>query len=123
MGTYPKPQTEDLPVDEYRNKSSELESPAGKAFNIPEMQYVSSPTDENHSDLPTTIRGLYVGSAGNVFCKVAYGNSSHTSANVFFRNVVAGTILPVRMKGVYTYNVTQGDTSQNTTATFLVGLY
>jgi len=123
MGTYPKPQTENLPVDEYRNKSSELESPAGKAFNIPEMQFVTTPSYENHSDLPTTIRGLCVGSSGNVFCKVAYGNTSSESANVFFRNVVAGTILPVRMKGVYTYNVTQGDTSQNTTATFLVGLY
>ena len=119
MGRYPKPQTENLPVDEYRTKSSELESPAGKAFNITEMQY----PNENQKDLPTTIRGLYVGSAGNVFCKVAYGNASHESANVFFRNVVAGTILPVRMKGVYTYNVTESDTSQNTTATFLVGLY
>ena len=113
MATYPKPQTTNLPVDEYRNKSPELESPAGKAF----------PIIVDQGDLPTTIRGLYIGSAGNVFCKVAYGNASHESANVFFRNVVAGTILPIRMKGVYTYNITEGDTSQNTTATFLVGLY
>jgi len=120
MGQYPKDElTPILSHDEHRNKNTELDSPAGKAFNIAE----TSPADENHSDLPTTIRGLYVGSAGNVFCKVAYGNTVVDEANVFFRNVVAGTVLPVRMKGVYTYNITQGDTSQNTTATFLVGLY
>lgn len=124
MGQYPKDEpTPILPHDEHRNKNTELDSPAGKAFNIAEMQFITSPADENHSDLPTTIRGLYVGSAGNVFCKVAYGNTVVDEANVFFRNVVAGTILPVRMKGVYTYNITQGDITQNTTATFLVGLY
>ena len=120
MGQYPKDEpTPILPHDEHRNKNTELDSPAGKAFNIAEMQH----PNENQNDLPTTIRGLYVGSAGNVFCKVAYGNTATTEANVFFRNVVAGTVLPVRMKGVYTYNITQGDISQNTTATFLVGLY
>ena len=66
---------------------------------------------------------------------MAYGNTTHRHANVFFYNVVAGTVLPIRMDGVYSYNperhdqdlgaitATGGNSSQNTNATFLVGLY
>lgn len=91
----------------------DLDAPAFRAFPI-------TPSQE---DLPTTIRGLYIGNSGNVFCKVAGGNTTHSNANVFFYNVVAGTVLPVRMDGVYAYNSSESDISQNTTATFLVGLY
>ena len=69
------------------------------------------------------IRDRYIGTSGNVFCRTIGGNTSHTEANVFFYNVVAGTILPVRMNGVFTYNIAESDISQNTTSTFLVGLY
>ena len=55
---------------------------------------------------------------------MATGNTTAYRANVFFHGVVGGTILPVRVDAVYVYNEEgPGDTSQNTTATFLVGLY
>ena len=91
----------------------DLDAPAYKAF----------PITPGQTDLPVTIRGLYIGEAGNVFCKMAGGNATHSAANVFFYNVVAGTILPIRSDGVYQYNSSEADISQNTTATFLVGLY
>ena len=108
----PKKETSGAP-DAYFQRRDELDSPARNAFAITPSQGL----------LPATIRGLYVGIAGNVFCKMAGGNTSHDAANVFFYNVVAGTILPVRLDGVFTYNSSETDTSQNTTATFLVGLY
>ena len=43
----------------------DLDAPAFRAFPI-------TPSQE---DLPTTIRGLYIGNSGNVFCKVAGGNT------------------------------------------------
>ena len=99
--------------DTFGDRRSELDSPAMRAFPITPSQGL----------LPTTIRGLYVGNAGNVFCRMAGGNTTHSPANVFFYNVIGGTILPVRMDGVFTYNIAESDTTQNTTATFLVGLY
>ena len=99
--------------DAFKNQHQDLEAPAYKAF----------PITPGQTDLPVTIRGLYIGGAGNVFCKMAGGNTTHAQANVFFYNVVAGTILPIRADGIYAYNSTQSDISQNTTATFLVGLY
>ena len=99
--------------DGFSDVRNELDSPATHAIPI-------TPSQET---LPTAIRGLYIGGAGNVFCKMAGGNTTHAQANVFFYNVVAGTILPIRADGIYAYNSTQSDISQNTTATFLVGLY
>ena len=110
--TYPPVRTQ-VPDDPFSTQRQELDRPASYAYPITPSQGL----------LPATIRGLYVGIAGNVFCKMAGGNTSHDAANVFFYNVVAGTILPVRLDGVFTYNSSETDTSQNTTATFLVGLY
>ena len=89
----------------------DLDSPAFKAFPI-------TPANEY---LPAATRGLYIGADGNVFCSMVGGNVTHSTANVFFYQVKAGTVLPIRTNGVYEYNT--ADTSQNTTATFLVGLY
>ena len=122
---YPPALNRTAPRDAFDRHREELDSPASAAFAITPSQ----------SDLAVTIRGLYVGGGGNVFCKMAHGNTTHHDANVFFYNVVAGTVLPVRMDGVYTYNpeahdqatgaitATGGNSAQNTTATFLVGLY
>tara|TARA_B110000211_G_scaffold226218_1_gene279516 strand:- start:2800 stop:3153 length:354 start_codon:yes stop_codon:yes gene_type:complete len=110
---YPPLINRTTPPDPFDRHREELDSPASAAFSITPSQ----------SDLPVTIRGLYIGTSGNVFCKMAGGNATHSAANVFFRNLVAGTILPVRMDGVYVYNSTEADTSQSTTATYLVGLY
>ena len=100
--------------DSFKNSHQELDSPAFKAYPI---------TPTNAENLPHTTRGLYVGGAGNVFCSMAGGNTSHSTANGFFYNVVAGTILPIRTDGVYVWNQVENDTSQNTNASFLVGLY
>lgn len=122
---YPPKQNRTQPRDPYDRHREELDSPASTAF----------PITPSQSDLPVTIRGLYIGTSGNVFCKMAGGNTTHSAANAFFYNVVAGTILPVRMDGVYSYNpvrhvgdlgaitATGGNSSQNTTSTYLVGLY
>ena len=101
-------------TDTFGGAAAELDSPASFAFPI---------TPTNSEGLKTSIRGLYIGTTGNVFCRVQGGNVTHSEANVFFYNVQAGTVLPVRMDGVWTYNEAEGDSSQNTTSTFLVGLY
>ena len=122
---YPPALNRTAPRDAFDRHREELDSPASAAF----------PITPSQSDLPVTIRGLYVGGSGNVFCKMAHGNTTHHSANVFFYNVVAGTVLPVRIDGVYSFNPERHDqdlgarsaaganSSQNTNATFLVGLY
>jgi len=52
MGQYPKDEpTPILPHDEHRNKNTELDSPAGKAFNIAEMQH----PNENHRDRKSVV--------------------------------------------------------------------
>tara|TARA_S200002703_G_scaffold34481_1_gene29861 strand:- start:9895 stop:10242 length:348 start_codon:yes stop_codon:yes gene_type:complete len=100
-------------LDTFEQKGGgELDSPAYRAFPI---------TPTNDSNLTVATRGVYIGGDGNVFCRMAGGNASHSEANVFFYQVKAGTVLPIRTDGVYEYNT--ADTSQNTTATFLVGLY
>jgi len=112
-GTYSSNYPPSPTKDAFKNKHQALDAPANKAY----------PITPGQEDLPVTIRGLYIGTSGNVFCKMAGGNNTHQNANVFFYNVLAGTILPVRMDGVYAYNSTDADISQNTTSTYLVGLY
>ena len=112
--TYPATQRSGEPTDFSAHHTEELDSPASQAFAI----------TPGADDLPVTTRGLYIGNSGNVFCRMATGNTTAYRANVFFHGVVGGTILPVRVDAVYVYNEEgPGDTSQNTTATFLVGLY
>ena len=110
--TYPPAFTKN---DTFEQKGSgDLDSPAYRAFQI---------TPTNASNLSVAVRGIYVGGDGNVFCRMAGGNATHTEANTFFHQVKAGTILPVRADGVYVWNESEADSSQNTTATYLVGLY
>jgi len=93
----------DDPFTTYR---SDLDSPAQYAVEI-------TPTDA--TVLTTSIRGLYVGVTGNVSCRLV-GNASatQTQANVKFAFIPAGTILPVRLEGVW---------ATDTTADDLIGLY
>jgi len=110
------------PKDFYEQRSSELDSPARYAFNF----------DSGPGDLVAATRGLYIGSSGNVFCRMTghanntnidpgFGKAYGSHANVFFRNVVAGTILPIRVDKVWATD--DNDASRNTTATDFVGLY
>jgi len=106
------------PKDTFEVRSQELDSPARFAFEI----------DAGGSDLDYVTRGLYIGGSGNVYCRMAgYANNvagtymGGNHANVFFYNVVGGTILPLRLDKVWVRN--EADTSQNTTSVELVGLY
>ena len=101
------------PNDPYTDRREELDSPASSAFPITPSQNL----------LSTTVRSLYIGGSGNVFCRMAAGNTMYQKANAFFYNVGAGTVLPVRVDGVFDWNKTDNDISQNTTATFIVGLF
>ena len=109
------------PPDTFEASNQELDSPARFAFEI-------TPGD---GDLTVSTRGLYIGGSGNVFCRMTgYANNlasgakpfgGTADANVFFRNVVAGTILPVRVDKVW--SAYEGDSTKNTTAENIVGLY
>jgi hypothetical protein len=124
-------------ADKYRTSISDVDSPAEFAFEIPDMHTGLAHTTISvgvldgtkailHSDAATT-RGLYVGVAGNVFCRLAnsynptVGVPDVLGANVLFQGVPAGTILPIRVQAVWANNGTTD--TQNTTATGLVGLY
>jgi hypothetical protein len=67
----------------------------------------SSVTPSDSADILPT-RGLYIGGAGDVKVDMALGNT------VTFVGLLAGSILPVQVKRVY---------STDTTATSIVALY
>ena len=127
-------------VDKYRTSISDVDSPAEFAFEIPDMHAAAGSTvevGELRTDLTpsafasdsvaATTRGLYVGVAGNVFCRLAnsynptVGVDDVQQANVLFQGVPSGTILPIRVQAIWANNYT--DDTSNTTATGLVGLY
>lgn len=66
-------------------------------------------TPNNGTTFSTRCRAVYIGGAGNITVDVADGGT-----NLAFNGVVAGSILPVRVKRVY---------STGTTATGLLCLY
>jgi hypothetical protein len=102
------------PIDFYEVRGSELDSPARFAFGIDERGEYSC---------NIAPRAVYIGGSGNVYCRPSGGanNITYQHSNVFFYNVVGGTVLPLRVDKVWTRN--ESDLSQNTTATHLVGLY
>lgn len=85
--------------DKFSNYHSGLESPAERAFAI---------TGNDSTDLTVYPRAIYVGGAGNVKVITLGGDT------VTFSGVLAGTVLPVRVKRVF---------STDTTATNLIGIY
>jgi len=85
--------------DKFSNYHAGLESPAERAFAI---------TGNDSTDLTVFPRAIYVGGAGNVKVITLGGDT------VTFSGVLAGTVLPVRVKRVF---------STDTTATNLLGLY
>tara|TARA_R110000824_G_scaffold49838_23_gene139724 strand:+ start:3940 stop:4311 length:372 start_codon:yes stop_codon:yes gene_type:complete len=117
--------------DPFTTYPSDLDSPATFAYTI-------EPNDFPGGILGTSIRALYVGQTGNVWCRpVGNGDTTYTAANVLFVSVPAGTILPIRMSAVWnTAPQSSGDPGfqsgipphfeskhANTTASSLVGLY
>ena len=85
--------------DKFSNYHSGLESPAERAFAI---------TGNDSTDLTVFPRAIYVGGAGNVKVITLGGDT------VTFSGVLAGTVIPVRVKRVF---------STDTTATNLIGIY
>jgi len=85
--------------DKFSNYHSGLESPAERAFAI---------TGSDSTDLTVFPRAIYVGGAGNVKVVTLGGDE------VTFNGVLAGTILPVRVKKVFSTGIS---------ATNLIGVY
>ena len=117
-------------ADKFRRTVSDVDSPAEFAYEIPDICR-GVPGDDCPQSivevgiLDQTTRALYVGIAGNVFCRLANSSSEKTGevqqANVHFQGVPAGTILPLRVQAIFANNWT--NSTQNTTARGLIGLY
>ena len=86
-------------ADPWGGRESGVTEPAYNAFAI---------TPHNSTNFTTSVRGIYVGGAGNVVVVM------HDDAAITFVGAAAGSILPVRAKRV---------NSTSTTATSLVGLF
>jgi len=89
-----------IAADPYESYRPGLESPGVHAYAI---------TPSDTTDLSTTCRAIYVGSAGDIVVDMAGGETSVT-----FSNVTDGGMLPIRVRRVY---------STGTTATNLVCVY
>lgn len=85
--------------DNFRHLADGLNTPARQGFAI---------TPADGADLATVTRALYIGGAGDIVAILAGDTSPLT-----FRNVPAGTVLPLRVLRLR---------STGTTATNLVGL-
>ncbi len=84
--------------DLYDKFRTHLESPAQDAFAI---------SGDDSTDLTNSTRSIYVGGSGNIKVTTVDGTT------VTFNGAVAGSIIPVRVKRVF---------STGTTATNLIGL-
>ena len=73
--------------------------------------FAISPSDT--VDEAVITRGIYVGVAGDVVA-ILDNKSKGSGQSLTFKNVIAGTILPIRARRV---------DSTNTTATNMIGLY
>lgn len=87
-------------ADRYQNFPSSKESPIDFVFDI---------TANNSANLAYTTRAIYIGNGGNIQLETVGNNTT-----VILKNVVAGTILPLRVRKVY---------ANNTTANSIVGMY
>jgi hypothetical protein len=84
--------------DIYDKFRTHLESPAEDAFAI---------TASDSTDLTKSTRSIYVGGSGNIKLTTVDGST------VTFNGAIAGSILPIRAKRIF---------STGTTATNLIGL-
>lgn len=89
-------------ADQFSGFPRHLQNPGGNAFTI-------TPDDDN--DLPITTRAIFVGTAGDL--TVVMAEESDDSATVTFTGVLAGSLLPLRVRRVL----------ESSTAANLVGVY
>ena len=114
-------------ADKYFKTISDIDSPAEFAFEILDMHTGGAHTTVEVGELSQTTRAIYIGVAGNVFCRMAnsynptVGVPDDLGANVLFQGVPAGTILPIRVQAIWANNYVTD--ASNTTATGLIGLY
>lgn len=81
-------------LDRYATHTASFGAPAGHGFPI-------APNDA--TDLEEVTRGLFVGTAGNVAVTMRLGGS------VTFKNIPAGSLLPIRATRVLATGTTAGD--------------
>lgn len=79
--------------DRYDGHATSLDGPAGHAFTI---------VPDDLSELPEVTRALYVGIGG------ALAVVMQTGAEIVLEGVVAGTVLPLRVRQVKTSGTTAG---------------
>ncbi len=84
-----------MPFDPFENSSDSLIAPAKSAFAI---------VPDDSADLPGATKAVYVGTGGDITARPVDGD-----IDVLFRNVVAGTILPVRLRAVRVVGTTAAD--------------
>lgn len=87
-------------TDKFEKFPSNIESPAKSAFAI---------TPVDGADLAVSTRAIYVGGSGDIVV-ILEGDAT----TVTFKSVVAGTVLPIRVKQLH---------AALTTATDIIGLY
>ena len=86
-------------ADDFERYANSIEAPAFRAAAV---------TPNDSADLTNTSRALYIGGAGNVQVTTAGGDT------VTFTGLAAGTILPVRVRRIW---------STSTTATTILALW
>lgn len=84
-----------MPFDPFESSSDSLIAPAKSAFAI---------TPDDTADLPGATKAVYVGTGGDITARPVDGD-----IDVLFRNVVVGTILPVRVRAVRVGGTTAAD--------------
>lgn len=87
-------------TDPFKSHETALTSPARNSFSV---------IPDDASDLVTTCRALFIGGAGNISVILADDSSS-----LVFKNIPAGTVMPIAVKRVE---------ATLTTATDILGLY
>jgi len=84
--------------DRFANTQASLSGPASSGFSI---------TPSDSTDLPETVRALYVGTGGNLSVRMLSGET------LTLANVPAGSLLPLRVTRVF---------ANATTASAIAGL-
>jgi len=87
-------------TDPFNNHETSLTSPARNGFIV---------TPDDSADFLVTCRALFVGGAGDISAVLAADSSA-----ILFKNIPAGTVLPISVKRVE---------ATLTTGTDIVGLY